>query len=145
MKIQVITEKENPLLKRKEILVSIDYEGTATPSKADIQKLLAEQLKANIENLEISKVLSEIGKSRGKAWIKIWEEKKIPLYSEKKKAPKKEAKPKEKPEEKPKVEKEEKPKEQKSEPKKEEVKEEQKQEEKKEVKETKPEEQKSDQ
>jgi len=136
MKVQVITEKENPLLKRKEILVSIDYEGTATPSKADIQKLLAEQLKANIENLEISKVLSEIGKSRGKAWIKIWEEKKIPLYSEikkeKKKAPKKEAKPKEKPAEAPK---EEKPKEEPKVEKKE----------KKEVKETKPEEQKSDQ
>ena len=86
MKFSVIEEKENPLLKRKELLLAIDYEGGSTPSKADLQKFLSEQLNANIENLEISKVLSEIGMTRGKAWVKIWEEKKIPLYSEKKKA-----------------------------------------------------------
>jgi ribosomal protein S24E len=85
VKFNVIEEKENPLLKRKELLLSIDYEGGSTPSKAEMQKILAEQLNANIENLEISKVLSEIGLTRGKAWVKIWEEKKIPLYSEAKK------------------------------------------------------------
>jgi ribosomal protein S24E len=86
MKFNVIEEKENPLLKRKELLLSIDYEGGSTPSKADMQKFLSEQLNANIENLEISKVLSEMGMARGKAWVKIWEEKKIELYSKKKKA-----------------------------------------------------------
>ena len=91
MKFNVIEEKENPLLKRKELLLSIDYEGGSTPSKAELQKFLAEQLSANIENLEISKVLSETGLTRGKAWIKIWEEKKIPLYSEGKKKAKPEA------------------------------------------------------
>lgn len=91
MKFNVIEEKENPLLKRKELLLSIDYEGGSTPSKAEMQKFLAEQLSANIENLEISKVLSEIGLTRGKAWVKIWEEKKIPLYSEVKKKAKSEA------------------------------------------------------
>lgn len=91
MKFNVIEEKENPLLKRKELLLSIDYEGGSTPSKAEMQKILAEQLNANIENLEISKVLSEIGLTRGKAWVKIWEEKKIPLYSEAKKKTKPEA------------------------------------------------------
>lgn len=85
MKIQVINEKENPLLKRKEIIVALDYDGKSTPSKAEIQKYLSEQLKANIENLEISKVLSEVGLSKGKAWIKIWKEKKVPIYSEIKK------------------------------------------------------------
>ena len=91
MKFNLIEEKENPLLKRKELLLSIDYEGGSTPSKAELQKFLAEQLSANIENLEISKVLSETGLTRGKAWIKIWEEKKIPLYSEGKKKAKPEA------------------------------------------------------
>lgn len=91
MKFNVIEEKENPLLKRKELLLSIDYEGGSTPSKAELQKFLAEQLNANIETLEISKVLSEIGLTRGKAWVKIWEEKKIPLYSEAKKKAKPEA------------------------------------------------------
>jgi len=100
MKFQVIEEKENPMLKRKEILMSLDYEGGSTPSKAELQKTLSEQLNANIENIEISKVLSEIGRTRGKAWVKIWQEKKVPIYSElKKEEVKEEKKEKPKPEE----------------------------------------------
>lgn len=105
MKIEVISEKENPLMKRKELLVSIDYDKGATASKADLQKFLAEQLNANIENLEISKILSEFGLSKGKAWVKIWKEKKVPLYSEiKKEKPKKEESKPEAPKEEPKKE-----------------------------------------
>ena len=77
MDIQVISEKENPLLKRKEILASIDYQGGSTPSKADLQKTLADHFKVSIDSVEISKILSEIGMSKGKVWIKIWQEKKV--------------------------------------------------------------------
>lgn len=97
MKFQTIEEKENPMLKRKEIIMSLDYEGGSTPSKAEVQKLLSEQLNANIENVEISKILSEVGRTGGKAWIKVWQEKKVPIYSELKK--KKEEKPRETPKE----------------------------------------------
>jgi len=122
MKFNVIEEKENKLLKRKEILVRLDYEGKSTPSKAELQKILADHFKVKMENLEISKVLSEIGLTKGKAWIKIWEEKKVPIYSEIKKKAEKEEKPKE--EEKPEERKEpEKEKEEKVEEKPEEVKE----------------------
>jgi ribosomal protein S24E len=85
MNFQVINEKENPLFKRKEILASIDYQGGSTPSKADLQKTLAEQFKVGIDSVEITKVLSETGLSRGKIWIKIWHEKKVPIYAELKK------------------------------------------------------------
>jgi len=85
MNFQVISEKENPLFKRKEILASIDYQGGSTPSKADLQKMLAEQLKVSIDSVEITKVLSETGLTRGRAWIKIWHEKKVPIYAELKK------------------------------------------------------------
>ena len=77
MKLKILNEKENPMLKRKEIVASIDYEGGSTTSKADLQKLVSEQLNAKIENVEISKILSEMGRTGGKAWIKIWEEKKV--------------------------------------------------------------------
>jgi ribosomal protein S24E len=85
MKFKVLEEKENPMLKRKEIMISLDYEGGSTTSKADLQKTLSEQLNAGIENVEVSKILSETGRTSGKAWIKIWQEKKVPIYSEKKK------------------------------------------------------------
>lgn len=81
MEIKVISEKENILMKRREILVSIDYQEGPTPNKAELQKRLAEQFKFNIENVEIVKILSDFGISKGKAWIKIWQEKKVPIYS----------------------------------------------------------------
>ncbi len=85
MKFEILEEKKNPLMKRKEILVSIDFEGSCTPSKFDLQKAIAESMKANAENIEVSKVLSEIGLSRGKAWVKVWEEKSGFDYAKKEK------------------------------------------------------------
>jgi len=99
MKANVIEEKQNPLLKRKDLIVSVDYEGKSTASRAELQKLLADQLNANIENLEISKILSETGQTRGKAWVKIWDEKKVEVYSQKKKEGEEEKAEPEKPEE----------------------------------------------
>lgn len=111
MKFQIIEEKENPLLKRKEILISVDYEGGATPSKAYLQKSFAEHFKVGIEKVEVTKILSETGLAKGKALVKIWQDKKVPIYSEiKKEKAEKPVEKKEKP-------KEEKPKETKEEPK----------------------------
>lgn len=101
MNFQVVNEKENPLFKRKEILISLDYQGGSTPSKAELQKTLSDHFKVNVDSVEISKIISESGLPRGKAWIKIWQDKKIQIYSELKKeapaeqpaeAPKQEAK-----------------------------------------------------
>jgi ribosomal protein S24E len=102
MNFQVINEKENPLFKRKEILISLDYQGGSTPSKADFQKTLAEHFKVNIDSVEIFKIISENGLPRGKAWIKIWQDKKVPIYAELKKEKKEtEEQPKEVPKETP--------------------------------------------
>jgi ribosomal protein S24E len=106
MKIRIIEDKHNVLLKRKEIIAHIDYEG-ATPSKAQIQEALAHEHKFDKEKIEVSKILSEIGKPVGKAWIKVWEIKPPEKKKKAKKGEKKEEqKPKEeKPVEKPKEEK----------------------------------------
>jgi ribosomal protein S24E len=101
MKIETVSESENLLQKRREIIANLEYDG-ATTSKSDLQKLIADQFKVSIDSVEITKILSEVGRSKGKAWIRIWKEKKIPLYSELKKE--KKAKPAEAKEEKPKEE-----------------------------------------
>jgi small subunit ribosomal protein S24e len=93
MDVKVVSEKENPLLKRKEIMVALDYDGKSTISKAELQKLISEQFKSGVDSVEITTIMSEVGSSKGKAWIKIWQEKKVPIYSEIKKE--KTAKPKE--------------------------------------------------
>lgn len=90
MNIKVIEEKKNPVLKRKELILELVYDA-ATPSKAELQKFLSEKLNAEINKIEVSKILSHAGMTGGRAWIKIWEEKTVPVYSE----VKKETKPKE--------------------------------------------------
>jgi ribosomal protein S24E len=96
MKIEILSEKDNPLLKRKEVLVSIDYNGKSTISRSELQKMFSDQFKADITSVEISKILSEGGLPMGKAWIKLWKNKKVPIYSEEKKGSKPaEEKPKE--------------------------------------------------
>lgn len=85
MNFQLISEKENPLFKRKEVLMSLDYGGGSTPSKAEVQKALADHFKVNADSVEIFKIISETGLPRGKVWIKIWQDKKVQIYSELKK------------------------------------------------------------
>lgn len=80
MDVKIVSEKENPLFKRKEIVIAMEY-GGPTPSKAALQTLLATKFSTEPQQVEITKILSENGMSRGKVWIKLWEEKRVPLYS----------------------------------------------------------------
>lgn len=82
MEFKIISEKQNPVMKRREILVELKYKDV-TPSKAHIQEHAAAKLSVSPESVEVVKILSEHGKPAGKAWIKIWEQKKVPLYSAK--------------------------------------------------------------
>lgn len=95
MEFHIISEKQNPVMKRREMLAEIKYDRV-TPSKAHLQEHIAVKLSVSPESVEVAKIISEHGKPSGKAWIKIWEEKKIPLYAQAKAAattePAKEAK-----------------------------------------------------
>lgn len=82
MNIKITGDKQNPLLKRRELTAEIDYEKKSTPSKTELQKFFSEKLSAEVNKVEISRILSHAGLSGGRAWIKIWEEKTIPIYSE---------------------------------------------------------------
>lgn len=82
MNIKITGDKQNPLLKRRELTAEIDYEKKSTPSKMELQKFFSEKLSAEMNRVEISRILSHAGLSGGRAWIKIWEEKNMPIYSE---------------------------------------------------------------
>jgi ribosomal protein S24E len=110
MKLSVVSEKDNPLFKRKELQIEVDHDASATPSKAEVQLLVSKEFKKNIENVDIRSIFSDSGVSSSKAKAFLWEEKKVPDLSKavKEKKPKEEAKPEEKPKEEEKKEKEEK-------------------------------------
>jgi ribosomal protein S24E len=86
MNFEIVEQKENLLFKRKEIMANVNFGSSATVSKIELQKAMADQLKVSAESVEITKIISENGMARGKAWVKVWHEKKIPLYVSKKDA-----------------------------------------------------------
>jgi len=106
LRLEIVEEKQNPVLKRKAIMINLDYEGRSTTSKAELQLAISKQLNVEPKHVEIKKIMSNFGKSVGKAWVNVWEEKEVKLYG----AKKKEGAPSEKPAEAPKEEKKEEPK-----------------------------------
>jgi hypothetical protein len=50
----------------------------------EMQKAIADQMKVSAESVEITKIISDNGMAKGKAWIKIWQERKVPIYISKK-------------------------------------------------------------
>ena len=86
MNLDIVEDKENPLFRRREIVALVNFGSVATPSKAEMQKTMADKLKVSPESVEVTKILSEMGMAKGKAWIKVWQEKKVPIYIGKKAA-----------------------------------------------------------
>lgn len=65
MDLQITTQKENALLSRNEVIGKLQFEG-ATPSRKDIQKVVAKKLKAKEAMVIIQQVLVEYGTSFAK-------------------------------------------------------------------------------
>jgi ribosomal protein S24E len=83
MKINVINEKYNPFLKRKELEVSIEHETASTPSKAALQVLVSQEMKKPVEHIEIVNIYSSHGKPTSVSSIFLWDEKKVKDLSKK--------------------------------------------------------------
>jgi small subunit ribosomal protein S24e len=72
MKINIISQQYNPLLKRKQIVFEIRHEDTkGTPPRIEARKALSEILKTNIELVYIRKMQTKTGtmKAEGEANI----------------------------------------------------------------------------
>ena len=118
MKFDVKEERDNPVMKRKEIKAKIDFGGGATPSKAEMQVAIATERNVAPDHVEITKIVSDHGMPGGMVWARIWEEKKVEIYAKPKEEKPAEAPKEEAPKEEPKAEeatKEEKPEEPKAE------------------------------
>lgn len=98
MKIEVKEQKKNPLLKREEVLVSLEHAGKATPSRKEMLPELAKVLKSKEELIIVDKIFSAPGKSASQARILLYSKKdEIPAGKlekmKKRMAPKKAAAP----------------------------------------------------
>jgi len=102
MEMKIIEEKENVLLNRKELKITVKHEGQPTPSKQEVYAELAKRYSVPEENIKIDYIFTKkgVGESLVKAKIyphKVREvEKKEEKPEEKTEGKTKEEKPEEK-------------------------------------------------
>jgi len=62
MEIEVISEKENPLLRRKELCFEVKHDQSgSTPVRLDVRKAIASALKVNVDLVFVRKVETKTG------------------------------------------------------------------------------------
>jgi len=61
MGIKIVSEKENPLLKRKEVCFQIEHAQTGTPSRLEVRKAVAKILKTDMDLVYVQKFETKTG------------------------------------------------------------------------------------
>jgi ribosomal protein S24E len=90
MKLTIKTQKENPLLSRKEVVADIIFTG-ATPSKDVIKNEVASQFKVQADVVEIREIKTEFGHQKGRALVYVYKDAASKKEMLKQKKPKKTA------------------------------------------------------
>ena len=75
MKIDVKEHRKNPLMKRDEYVVLVDHAGKPTPSRQEILKELAKELKVAEDVIIINKIFSLAGKQVSETRIHVYRKK----------------------------------------------------------------------
>jgi len=75
MEWEVLEEKENKLLNRKEIKINLKHPKLSTPSKSQIIKELSTKYSSPEENILIDYVMTRKGASESLVKVKIYKEK----------------------------------------------------------------------
>lgn len=76
MMLNILKEKETPLLSRKRITAEVTFKG-ATPARVNIRKELATKLKAKEELVEIRHIYSKFGEEKAKVIAHIYDNEKV--------------------------------------------------------------------
>ena len=74
MKFEIIKQKENPLLKRREIAAAIEFDAS-TPQKKDIIARLCAEQNVKEECVVLDTFKQEYGTKQGVAYLKVYEDK----------------------------------------------------------------------
>ena len=72
MKLQVLDEKHNPVLQRKELNISVDYEGKSTPKLAELSAAISKQLGVDMATVDVRKLVGSTGAAHGTARVHVW-------------------------------------------------------------------------
>lgn len=64
MELKIVSNKENALMGRKEIVFTLRHEGETTPSRTQVRQLLAGEVGSKTENVVIDAMESEYGRGQ---------------------------------------------------------------------------------
>ncbi len=76
MNLKIIKEKENKLLSRKEVVATINFDGT-TPSRKKVQKELAKAVKADEKVVIIKHINTSFGSSFAEVIANVYSDEKV--------------------------------------------------------------------
>ena len=77
MKTELISKKENRLMKRNEMEFMVDHAKEKTPSLAALQHILSKETGKGPEHIEIKSLKSGKGHAVAKAVVFVWDEPKV--------------------------------------------------------------------
>jgi small subunit ribosomal protein S24e len=72
MKIEILKERDNKPLARKEVNFRVDHAGASTPSRADIRAKIAAQFDADKESVIIKSLDTKFGAGMTEATARIY-------------------------------------------------------------------------
>lgn len=81
MKIEIISQKKNQLMRREEAEVRIRHEGQRTPSRQEILKEISHSLKSSEDLIIIDRIITLQGQAVSAAKVLAYEKKEdVPAY-----------------------------------------------------------------
>ncbi|HHQ44700.1 MAG TPA: 30S ribosomal protein S24e [Candidatus Altiarchaeales archaeon] len=73
MEIEITQDKENPLLKRREVKFNLTYEGT-TPAREEVKSKISAMLDSDPKLTVVDRIMPEYGKTSAKGYVKVYED-----------------------------------------------------------------------
>ena len=61
MKLKLVEERKQPLLSRKDVVYSVEFENACTPSKAEVKKALVAETKAKGDLIVLNTIRTQFG------------------------------------------------------------------------------------
>ncbi|MBI2583649.1 MAG: hypothetical protein HYW25_03210 [Candidatus Aenigmarchaeota archaeon] len=89
---QTLKEKNNPHMKRKELMLLWEHIAGATPSRSGIQSLLSKEWSVEPEKVDIKSIFSLKGRPQSRVKVYVWEQPRIQNLSQAKESPAEEKK-----------------------------------------------------
>jgi len=75
VEVEIEHEKENNLLNRRELSLSVEHEGEETPARDTLTEEIAKLVNASKDEIIIDKVDQEYGKGRSNVEVRVYDDK----------------------------------------------------------------------